>query len=81
MHPTDHIQIVTFRLAGLPPGESRAAMEDYLHGPIFGGLRADLRIGSLMSRDLEVEAPTQVTRRRVAPTALPAIAPSDRWAA
>jgi hypothetical protein len=121
MHPTDHIQIVTFRLAGLPPEEyrahaesvapvfaglpglrakawladertntyggvyaweSRAAMEAYLHGPVFGGLRANPRIGSLMSRDFDVlEAPTRITSRRDAPTVPLAIAPSDRWAA
>ena len=111
MHPTDHIQIVTFRLAGLAPGDyrahvqsvaprfaalpglraktwladertstyggiyawrSRAAMEAYLDGPLFGGLRDKPGIGDLETRDFDVLA---------APSALPALAPRDSWAA
>ena len=121
MQPTDHIQIVTFRLAGLSPEEYAAhceavaprfkdipglrakawladerrnayggvyawespeAMEDYLHGPIFGALRANPRIGGIMSRDFEVlERPTRTTRRRYQMTTLP-LGPRDvAWAA
>ncbi len=103
MHPTDHIQIVTFRLAGLEPEayrahceavaaqfaeipglrakawladagtnsyggvyawESREAMEDYVHGPVFAALRDNPRIDALVTRDFELLAePTHITRR------------------
>jgi heme-degrading monooxygenase HmoA len=118
VQPNDHIQIVTFRLAGLTheefaaharaaapalrdmPGlrekawladertnvyggvyawESRAAMEAYIDGPIFAGLRANPRIEGVTTHGYEVlEGPTRVTQRRQAHFAL---APHDTWAA
>jgi heme-degrading monooxygenase HmoA len=104
VQPTDHIQIVTFRLAGLEhdafvahadaaapafrdmPGlrektwladprtstyggvyawESREAMQAYLDGPVFAGLRANPGITDVATHAFDVlPGPTQVTARR-----------------
>jgi hypothetical protein len=104
MNPTDHIQIVTFQLAGLDPDayrkhaeavapkfaeirglrakawlanpssntygglyawESRAAMEAYVGGPIFGALLANPKMAHVTTRDFAlIERPTEITRRR-----------------
>jgi Putative mono-oxygenase ydhR len=104
MNPTDHIQIVTFQLAGLEPDayrahceasaaaftevpglrakawlanrsvntyggvyawESRAAMQAYVSGPIFGSLLANPRMANVTTSEFGVlERPTEITRRR-----------------
>jgi hypothetical protein len=104
MNPTDHIQIVTFKLAGLEPDayrahceasapafaeipglhakawlanpstntyggvyawDSRAAMEAYVSGPIFGALLANPGTVDVTTRDFDLlERPTEITRRR-----------------
>ena len=104
MNPTDHIQLVTFQLAGLEPDayrahceaaapkfaeipglrakawlanpstntyggvyawESRAAMEAYVSGPIFGALLANPGMADVTTREFAVlERPTEITRRR-----------------
>ena len=104
MNPTDHIQVVTFQLAGLEPNayrahceakapafaeipglrsktwlanpatntyggvyawDSRAAMEAYVRGPIFGALLANPGMTDVTTREFGVlERPTEITRRR-----------------
>jgi hypothetical protein len=121
VQPTDHIQIVTFRLDGLEPDEyerhcqavapafaeiaglrakawigdartntfggvyaweSREAMEAYVGGPVFGGLRSNPAIREVVTRDFGVlERPTRITRRRYATTPGLPLAPADlAWA-
>ena len=121
MQPTDHIQIVTFRLAGLEPEEyerhcetvapafneipglrakawiadadtntfggvyaweSREAMQAYVGGPVFGGLRSNPALRDVVTRDFGVlEGPTRITRRRHAPPPALPLAPADlAWA-
>jgi len=50
---------------GVYAWESRAAMEDYVAGPIFGALLANPAMTGVASRDFDVlERPTEITRGR-----------------
>jgi hypothetical protein len=63
---------------GLYTWESREAMEAYVHGPVFGALRANPKIAGLMSRDWSLLAePTRITQHRRQIN----LAPRDSWAA
>ena len=71
MNPTDHIQIVTFQLAGLEPDAYRAHVE--ASAPAFTEIRglrakawlANPGIAHVTTRDFGIlERPTEITRRR-----------------
>jgi hypothetical protein len=67
---------------GVYAWESREAMEDYVAGPVFGGLRANPAMRDVVTRDFAVlERPTRITRRRYAAAPTLPVAPADlAWA-